>query len=212
MSNITFDKEANTTYKKEDIEWLRIWCEEVNDENLPHVALIGDSITEGYYPFVRDALKGIAKVDYLATSYSVASNMYRETVKNFVKDSAYAAVHYNYGLHAFAVDEETYELCCKEVLCDIASQTNTVLATTTTVLDDELKAENSDWKGKVIARNEKLTGIAKELGLEIDDLNAVCKEFDISARNPDGVHFSETGYSALAESVVSSIKKQLERG
>lgn len=212
MSNITFDKEAKANHKKEDIEWLRIWCEEVNDDSLPHVALIGDSITEGYYQHVKNALKGVARVDYLATSYSVASEIYSEIVKNFVKDSAYAAVHYNYGLHAFAVNEELYEVRCRELLRFIASQTKTVIATTTTVLDDTLKMENSSWKEKVIARNEKLVAIAKELELDIDDLNAVCKTFHTSQRNPDGVHFNETGYAALAESVVCSIKKQLERG
>lgn len=212
MSNITFDREAKVNHKKEDIEWLRIWCEDVNEEAAAHVALIGDSITEGYYQAVKDALQGIAKVDYLATSYSIASDMYIETVKNFVKDSAYEVVHYNYGLHAFSVDEAVYEARGKEVLQFIASRTKTVVATITTVLDETLEAENVSWKGKVIARNEKLVRIAKELELEIDDLNHVCKSLGILERNPDGVHFNERGYAALAESVVESIKKQLKRG
>lgn len=212
MSNITFDKEAKTNHTKEDIEWLRIWCEDVNDKTLPHVALIGDSITEGYYQFVKNALKGVAKVDYLATSYSVASDMYCETVKNFVKDSKYAVIHYNYGLHAFAVDEETYALRCRDLLRFIALQSKTIIATTTIVLDETLKAENVSWKDKVVARNEKLVTIAKNLDLEINDLNTVCKTFDLSKRNSDGVHFNEAGYAVLAENVVTSIKKQLERG
>lgn len=212
MSNITFDKDAKTNHTKEDIEWLRIWCEDVNDEVMPHVALIGDSITEGYYQFVKEALKGVAKVDYLATSFSVASEMYFETVKNFVKDSKYSVVHYNYGLHAFSVDEETYGFRCKELLSFIASQAKTIIATTTIVLDETLKAENISWKNKVIARNEKLLAIAKEFDLEINDLFAVCKTFDSFKRNPDGVHFNEAGYAVLAESVVTTIKKQIKRG
>ncbi|MBE7077867.1 MAG: hypothetical protein E7377_04095 [Clostridiales bacterium] len=65
MSNITFDTEGKTKTLKEDIEWLRIWCEETNDQNLPRVALIGDSITEGYFRFVLNALKGIALLIFL---------------------------------------------------------------------------------------------------------------------------------------------------
>lgn len=212
MSNITFDKEAKAKHKKEDIEWLRIWCEEVNDESLPHVALIGDSITEGYYQFVKKALKDIAKVDYLATSYSVASDMYCETVKNFVKDSSYEVVHYNYGLHAFSVDEETYEAHCKEILRFVATRARVVVGTTTTVMDETLQAEQTLWKEKVLARNEKLIAIAEKLDLELNDLNKVCKTLSVSDRNPDGVHFNESGYAVLAESVVHCIKKQLERG
>ena len=210
MNNITFDNEAKAKQKKEDIEWLRIWCEDVNEKNLPHVALIGDSITEGYYSCVKNALQGIAKVDDLATSYSVASDLYKETVKHFVKDSSYAVIHYNYGLHAFGVDDETYEVCCKELIQFLAEQSHTVIATTTIVLDASIQTENPAWKEKVIARNEKLLAIAKELGLQVDDLNQVCKTFDLSARHTDGVHFHETGYAALAESVIESIKNQLE--
>lgn len=211
MNDITFDRAANAEQKKEDIEWLRIWCDEVNDEKLPHVALIGDSITEGYYPFVKSALSGIARVDYLATSYSVASAMYQETVRNFVKDSAYATVHYNYGLHAYAVDEETYEICCRELIQFLAAQSRAVIATTTIVLDDTLRAEDPSWRDKVIARNEKLMAIAEELKLDVDDLNAVCKTFDEASRNPDGVHFTESGYKILADHVAAGIRKQLEQ-
>ncbi len=212
MSNITFDSEAKSTHKKEDIEWLRIWCEDTNEEGLPHVALIGDSITEGYYSFVRDALKDVARVDYLATSYSVASDMYRETVRHFVKDSNYTVVHFNYGLHAFSVDEETYALCCRKVLEKISDDTVVIVANTTTVMDESLQEENVSWKEKVIARNEKIQSIANDLGLVLNDLNARCKTFETSMRNPDGVHFHESGYMALAESVVQCMRKQLERG
>lgn len=212
MSNITFDKEARKVNGKEDIEWIRIWCEDTNNESLPRVALIGDSITEGYYKLVRNALKGVASVDYLATSYSVASDIYQDIVRKFVNDSNYAVVHYNYGLHAFGVDDETYQECCKELVQFLTARAKTIIATTTTVMDETLESENLSWKDKVIVRNEKLTLIAQMLELDIDDLNALCKTLDMDARNPDGVHFSEKGYIALANSVVCSIKRQLGIG
>ena len=85
MNNITFEYKNKSNSQKEDIEWIRIWCEDTNDILLPRVALIGDSITEGYYNMVKDLLKDIAKVDYLATSYSVASNFYSETILNIIR-------------------------------------------------------------------------------------------------------------------------------
>ena len=45
MREQTFQKTAR---EKEDIEWLRVWCEDTNAA-LPRVLLIGDSITEGYH-------------------------------------------------------------------------------------------------------------------------------------------------------------------
>lgn len=212
MSNITFDSEAKVNVKKEDIEWLRLWCEDTNDDTLPRVALIGDSITEGYYQIVKAELQDVAKVDYLATSYSIASDMYMDTVKNFVKDSAYDVVHYNYGLHAFVVNEETYALQIGDLLHFLKERAKVIVGTTTTVLDESLETEHVDWKNKVIARNEKAVEAAKKINAEINDLNAVCKGLKKTDRNPDGVHFEASGYRALATSVVACVKKHLARG
>lgn len=212
MSNITFDSEAKLNVAKEDIEWLRLWCEDTNDNTLPRVALIGDSITEGYYQLVKEGLQGVAKVDYLATSYSISSDMYMDTVKNFVKDSAYDVVHYNYGLHAFSVDEDIYALRCTEMFRFLNGRTKIIAATTTTVLDKTLETEHESWKDKVIARNEKLIAAAEEFQADINDLNAVCKGLAQEDRHPDGVHFQEPGYGAFANSVVECVKKQLTRG
>lgn len=212
MANITFDSEAKLNVTKEDIEWLRLWCEDTNNDSLPHVALIGDSITEGYYQIVKEMLQDVARVDYLATSYSIASDMYMNTVQNFVKDSSYAVVHYNYGLHAFAVDDNVYYSRCREMLRFLREQTKVIVGTTTTVFTANLEEEHAEWKDKVIARNEKLLAAAKEFQAEVDDLNAVCKGLELVDRYSDGVHFEESGYRKFADSVVESIKKQLARG
>ena len=210
MSNITFDTEGKTKTLKEDIEWLRIWCEETNVQNLPRIALIGDSITEGYFRFVLNALKGIARVDVLATSYSIKSNAYNAMVKSFVADSDYAVVHYNYGLHAHSVDDDTYETECTAMLDYIAKQAKAVVGTSTIVLEEDLQTESANWKEKVRARNERLVKIANEKGLAIDDLNALSQTLLGEYRAPDGVHFSEKGYELLAGHVVESIKKVLK--
>lgn len=209
MSNITFDKEAKGNFEKESIEWMRIWCEDTNNTELPRIALIGDSITEGYYNIVKETLKDVARVDYLATSYSVASNIYYELVRSFIDDSEYKVVHFNYGLHGYSVSDELYASCCKKLLQFISSRAKTIVATTTTVLDEKLESENSSWKDTVISRNKRITEIANELNIYINDLNSVCVGFDKSKRNSDGVHFVDAGYKELANNVVLSVKKFL---
>ena len=209
MSNITFDTEGKSKTPKEDIEWLRLWCEDTNDTSLPRVALIGDSITEGYFRAVFNALRGVARVDVLATSYSILSGAYQNMVKSFVADSAYDVVHYNYGLHAYGVDDDAYEAECSVMLDFIAERAKVVVGTSTTVLENDLKTESAHWKNKVISRNERLVKLATEKGMLIDDLNAVSKLLLGEYRAPDGVHFSEKGYQALAELVAESVKKVL---
>lgn len=211
MGKVTFDKSGNTVTRKEDTEWLRIWCEEVNDTSLPRVALIGDSITEGYYVFVKDLLKNTATVDYLATSYSIESNMYSLTVRDFINDSEYDVVHYNYGLHGFPVSEKSFGRLCKDLIRFAASKAKIIIATTTTVLDENMISQNACWKAKIEKRNTILVSVAKEFNTGINDLNSVCQRLDIADRTPDGVHFTKTGYSALAESVVKAVRTQLNK-
>ena len=209
MSTITFDTEGKSKTLKEDIEWLRLWCENTNDVTLPRVALIGDSITEGYFRCVFKALEGIAHVDVLATSYSISSPAYQNMVKSFVRDSDYAVVHYNYGLHAHSVEDDEYERTCASMLDYITEHAKAVVGTSTTVLESDLKTESPHWKEKVRARNKRLQKVAQEKGLLIDDLNALSQSLTGDYRAPDGVHFSEKGYQALAELVAESIKKVL---
>lgn len=205
MSNTTFDKDGNALNRKEDTEWLRIWCEEVNDNSLPRVALIGDSITEGYYGIVKASLKGIARVDYLATSYSIVSDMYGQTVRAFIKDSKYDVVHYNYGLHGFSVSDESYGDLCRDFVRFFASESEIIIATTTSVL------QNDCWEEKIAQRNKTLVSVAKEFDAYVNDLNSVSEKLDASGRDSDGVHFTESGYRALSQSVVKAVMTQLNK-
>ncbi len=209
MSNQTFDFDAQTVTPKEDIEWLRIWCEDTN-ATLPRVALIGDSITEGYFPLVKDALQKVARVDYLATSYAITSPAYWKCVKSFVADSDYTVIHFNYGLHAHHIDDDTYEEKCREMLAFLRKECQAVIiGNTTIVLNADLATENERWQGKVAARNDRLCRIAEDEGFRLDDLNTVARTLPSAAFKLDGVHFEHDGYAALAANVVSAIRSYL---
>ena len=59
--------------QKEQKEWIRAWCDDTNEKDLPRVLLIGDSITNGYQEKVRTLLQGVCYVDFIATSYALAA-------------------------------------------------------------------------------------------------------------------------------------------
>ena len=42
--------------KRETVEWIDVWMPHTNDDNLPRVLLIRNSITRGYYPKVEKVL------------------------------------------------------------------------------------------------------------------------------------------------------------
>ena len=58
MDKQTFEQNTDGRDKKEDIEWIRIWCEDTGSD-LPRVAMIGDSITEQVYEKVKKEYKGL---------------------------------------------------------------------------------------------------------------------------------------------------------
>ena len=91
--------------KKERFEWIESWCEETTNKDKPRVLLIGDSITRGYQQSVKEKLKDIAYVDYIATSYFIDMKIYRELIKSFVNDSEYSVIHFNHGLHGKNMSE-----------------------------------------------------------------------------------------------------------
>ena len=71
--------------KKEQFEWIHSWQDENFNSDLPRVLLVGDSITHNYQSIVREKLKGIAYVDYVATSYGIDADIYKKLVLSFAK-------------------------------------------------------------------------------------------------------------------------------
>ena len=182
--------------------------DETAGKDLPRVLLVGDSITHGYQAKVREKLRGICRVDYVATSYAVDSKFYNDLVMNFVKDADYALVHFNHGLHGVHMSKRTYKSRVKQLTDKIAQRAKVVLVTTTLAYEDNLKKYNVTWHTRVKARNAALYELASEKGYAIDDLFTVSKNLPKSLRT-DGFHFTSDGSEKLAEAVCNCIKENI---
>ena len=195
--------------KKEWFEWIHSWCEATTQDDLSRVLLVGDSITHGYQDKVRQALKGVCYVDYIATSYAIDSKMYTMLVENFAKDSRYDVIHFNHGLHGIHLSKRGYASRMKKLLCRLEKQSNVLLTTTMVVYTADNKRLHSKWNKRVQERNEVVWDLAKEKGYAVDDLYAVSLTIDKADRSTDGTHYESAGYETLAQSVANSIKKVL---
>ena len=205
MHRQTFEEITDKKCKKEYIEWLRLWCENTSSR-LPRVALIGDSIVEQVFEDVKKALDGVAIVDFLATSYSIASPAYTTMVNAFVEDSDYAVVYFNYGLHAPCVSIAEYEAAYRKMVLGLLKKSKVLLGSTTTV-----NTQNAVVTMKMVdARNACARKIAVELGLPMDDSYAISEEMGASGKNEDGVHFNEGGKARLAKHRAELIKTLLK--
>lgn len=195
---------------KESTEWISSWCDHTEKADMPRILLIGDSITRGYQGFVRELLRDACYVDYIATSYAIDTSFYFGLIRAFVADSDYAAVHLNHGLHGVHMSREVYEERLRELLCDIrGTGAGTMLATTTIAYEAGNQMLSEVWTPRVEERNAAVSALAKEFDLPIDDLYSVSLTVGKTDRSSDGIHYTETGFRILAESVAKNIKNNL---
>ena len=194
--------------QKERFEWIHSWCDETQNGDLPRVLLVGDSITYGYQEKVRERLKGVCYVDYVATSYAIDGKMYNELVKNFATDSAYALVHFNHGLHGKHISKRSYKSRLVKLLAKIPAKV--IFATSTFIYQAGNKRADASWNKRVRERNEAMREIAAEKGLAIDDLYAVSVAIPKEKRHEDGTHYQAEGYEIFADAVAESIKNNLK--
>lgn len=195
--------------KKEQFEWIHSWQDENFCDNLPRILLIGDSITHNYQSFVREKLKGIAYVDYVATSYGIDSLIYKQLVLNFAKYNSYDLIHFNFGLHAKHLSKKSYQIRVKEMINKLQRHAKVVLANSTIVYKEGNRKLDTSWMKRVNERNLAIKELAIDLGLTLNDLFTVSQSMSKEYRYIDGTHYLPAGYEMLSKQVVDIIKKEL---
>ena len=204
-----------------------------NDKNpqdnpdLPNVLLIGDSISQGYTPFVRGALS--KKVDvFRIPSNGRASSFGVKKLDRWLKmNSHWDVIHFNWGL---------WDICYRHPKSKVQGRRDKVYGTLTTTDDSyrsnmeklvaRLKQTNAKliWcattpvpvneagrkVGDEIRYNEIAAEIMKANGIEIHDLHThALQKLPEIASKPGDVHFTQAGYQHLAQSVAQTITTTL---
>jgi acyl-CoA thioesterase-1 len=188
----------------------------VDDPTLPKVLLIGDSISIGYTPPVRELLKGKANVHRIPTNGGPTSNGIKH-IDAWLGKEKWAVIHLNFGLHDLKimpdgkrqVSPEDYEKNL-ETIIDKCQQTGAkvILATTTPVPKGKLNPPRNF--GDVADYNAIAAKVAAEKHVQVDDLNAAVTPKIADLQKPHDVHYKPAGYKVLAESVAGSIEGALK--
>jgi lysophospholipase L1-like esterase len=197
---------------REAIEWCNVWIPDANTSKLPHVLLIGDSITQGYYQQVADQLKDKASVARLTTSKSVGDPALLAEVTMVLQQYPFDIIHFNNGLHGWGYTEEEYEKAFPEFLATIkkhAKNAKLIWATITPVRNSAKLAEFSPQTERVKRRNQIALGLVSKAGIPVDDLFSLV-EGHPEYQSPDGVHFNGEGIKAEAAQVAKKILEQLK--
>ena len=195
---------------KERFEWINSWCDETANADLPRVLLVGDSVTLGYQDKVRQRLKGVCYVDFIATSYAIDAKFYNELIYKFAADSDYGLIHFNHGLHGQHISKRTYKSRLQKLAEKLSKNATIVLATSTIVYEEGNIRLDRLWTKKLKERNDAVREISKRYGYAVDDLYSVSVNVSTDSRSIDGTHYTDAGYEIFAAAVAESISANLK--
>lgn len=190
---------------REDIEWLDVWLPHTNDHDLPHVLLIGDSITRGYGPIVEKALAGRAYVGRLATSKSLGDPALLSEIELILQTNRVDVIHFNNGLHGPKYSEQDYADALPALLAVFkrtAPNARLIWANSTNVV--VVRSSGEVTQPRIAERNRLAAAVVTKQGIPIDDLFSVVNDHP-EYHLADGVHFTDIGYEKLAAHVAAAV-------
>ena len=164
---------AQKKIAREYIEWSDIWIPGANKTDLPHVLLIGNSITRGYYGKVEAALKEKAYVGRLSNSKSVGDPALIEELAVVLKNTKFDVIHFNNGLHGFDYTEEKYDKSFPKLIKIIrkyAPKAKLIWANTTPVRTGEGMKEFAPITERLNVRNQIALKHINRASIEVNDL------------------------------------------
>jgi len=192
---------------REAIEWTDVWMPHTNEQNLPRVLLIGDSITRAYYSGVEEQLKGKAWVARIATSKAIGDPALLAELAVFLGEAKFDVVHVNIGMHGWGFTEDEYRKGLPALLRTIrdgAPGARVIWAQTTPVRADREKGATN---ARIEERNRLARAFFTGEGVPVDDLHALMKPH--ADLHSDDVHFSKEGSALLSAKVAQAIEPLL---
>lgn len=190
-----------------------------DDPNLPRVLLIGDSISIGYTQPTRDYLKGIANVHRIPTNGGPTSKGV-ESIDEWLGDQRWDLIHFNWGLHDLKyldgvtpengkqqVPPKEYERNLRELMTKLQQHADLLIFATTTPYPEGVKPLRIPEDA--VRYNRIATRLARESGIEINDLYAFTLPQLEGIQREKNVHFLPEGSDALGKHVAGVIKSAL---
>jgi lysophospholipase L1-like esterase len=181
----------------------------------PRVLIIGDSISIGYTPAVKELLKGRAEVVHHEGNAQDTRNGLAK-LDQWLGKEKWDVIHFNWGLWdlrresgPFDVPPEQYEKNLRELVKRL-KKTNAKLvwASITPVVEpNQRKRRDED----VRAYNAIAKKVMEEEGIAVDDLYAAAKGREKELIVKDGVHFTKEGYGVLAKAVAGEVEKAMKQ-
>jgi hypothetical protein len=194
------------------------------NQKLPNVLIIGDSISMGYTPFIKNILEGKATVWHPDENCEGTTKGVLK-IEEWLGNTKWNIIHFNFGLHDLKhVNKETgapstkpedpkqadikqYSVNLEIIVRKLKSSgAKLIFATTTPVPEKSSPLREPE---QVLIYNKAALKIMKKERIRVDDLYEFAYPKLKEIQLPDNVHFTPDGYRALAEKVSDSILRDL---
>lgn len=204
-NDFTFQTES-CTEKLETYEWDNVWWEQAPDLEKKRILYIGDSISCGIRRIATQVSEETPLFDGFGTSKALDHPYFQQSIRLFAQQEGHRElVLFNNGLHGWHLNAAEFQALYGSMLCFLKKEfQNTPIAV---VLSTSVLYHQKD--ATVIIRNEIAKKLAAENGFPVIDLYSASKD-NTEFHTPDGVHFDDTGYHRLAETIVKSAKTILQ--
>ena len=199
-----------TPIVRENIEWLDVWIPHTNENKLPKILFIGNSIMRGYGKKVEQLLKDKAYASRLCTSKSIGDPGLIQEINLVMGYQNFDVVHFNNGLHGWGYTEDQYRKSFPEFINTIqknAPGATLIWATITPVYQKDNFGQLDPKTERIKKRNKiALDYLEDHKQIRINDL------FNLAIQHPeyfeggDGTHPNTDGYSKIAEHVASEVE------
>jgi hypothetical protein len=200
----------------------------------PRVLLLGDSISIGYTPFVRELLNGHAVVirpmsnDGARAENCAGTTRGMDHVDRWLKTGGgnFDVIHFNFGLHDLKrvkadsgansddkadpqqADLETYSDQLRSITLKLlGSGAQLCFATTTPVPEGGVRPHRDPQD--VFDYNAAAVQLMQSLGVTVNDLCSFSQALPAGSQLPVNVHFSKAGSRDLAGGVASAILEMI---
>ncbi len=183
-----------------------LWAFVHDNQKLPRVLLIGDSISNGYTTEVQKLLNGKANVHRAPANCGSTDSCLR-LLPGWLGARKWDVIHFNFGIHDRAKTPEAYKANLEKVVAELKKTgAKLVFATTTPFKDKDGKLTDTAAKFNAVAKE-----VMKAQGIPVDDLFSVIEpDFD-KLVNKDGVHYQPEGSKRLGKQVASVLQEELTR-
>lgn len=200
---------------------ITLVCISSSNDKLSNVLIVGDSISIGYTPIVKDSLGASVNLEHNRGNGG-STKRGKDSIEVWLGDRQWDVIVFNFGLHDIVhkdaankyditgkvtLTPEEYRDNLNVIVSKLKETTATLIFVTTTTVPEQSagrKVEDPAIYNKVALE------VMKKNGIQVVDLYSKSLTVHPANSKPGNVHYTPEGYRLLALPIIDAIRKQLK--